>query len=196
MFDDQEEEKRPAYYYFLPFVPPPRMILLFVLLAGTVTVLVAMGRMNLHEVLSAPLDNRWLLWLSLAFLVNVFVQAGENKIIGPASTDDYKADLGRYLFELDMTASAKTRDKIQNLLFIKKNVFLYQGRLVRMSGWAVFFSFWMFLGLLAVLLFLNWQWTLILSLLAFAFFYLPIFREAGLFLAKPLFRPLRAGVDY
>jgi len=181
-------------------VPPRKMGLLFVLLALVVTVLAATGRMNLREVLSAPLDNRLLLWLSLAFLVNVFFQAGENEIIGPAKTDDYMADymavVGRFLAEVDMTASAASRDKVRNLLFVKKTVFLHGGQLVRMSGWAVFFSFWTFLGLLILLLVLNWQWTLILSLLTFVLFYLPFFRKAGLVLAKPLFRPLRAGVDY
>jgi hypothetical protein len=177
-------------------VPPRRMVLLFVLLALAVIVLVATGRMNLREVFSAPLDNSLLLWLSLAFLVNVFFQAGENEIVGPAGTDDYQVELEKYLVLELLTASAKSRHKVENLLFIKKTVFLHGGQLVRMSGWAFFFSFWTFLGLLILLLILNWQWTFILSLLALVLFYLPFFRKAGLVLAKPLFRPLRAGVDY
>lgn len=196
MFDDQAEERRPAYYYFLPFIPPPRMIVLFVLLAGTVTVLVAIGRMNLRELVFAPLGNPWLLWLSVTFLGNVLLQAGENEIIGPASTDDYKIELEKYLTFQTFEIPRESLRKIENLLLIKKNVFLYEGKLVRMSGWAVFFSFWTFLGLLVVLLVLNWRWALILSLVTFVLFYLPFFRKVGVILAKPLFRPLRQGVDY
>lgn len=201
LFDDQAEERRPAYYYFLPFIPPPRMILLFVLLAGTVTVLVAMGRMNLREVVFASLGNPWLLWLSVAFLANVLFQAGENEIIGPASTYDYQVELEKHLVLRNLDASTRNRDKVEYLISIKKSVFLFppvydEGQLVRMSGWAVFFSFWTFLGLLVALLVLNWQWTLVLSLAALVLFYLPFFRKAGLILAKPLFRPLRQGADH
>jgi len=56
-----------------PALPPRQMVLLFVLLALVVTVLVATGRMNLREVVFAPLSNAWLLWLSVAFLANTWL---------------------------------------------------------------------------------------------------------------------------
>jgi hypothetical protein len=191
--DDQPEYSRRVR-------PPAKMTLLFVLLALIVTILVAEGRLNLREVVQSPLDNAWLLWLSVAFLVNSCLAAGTNVIVGPASTDDYKADLERYLLELKLAPveTVERRRKIHEIeqLIFDNKVFLYDGQLVRSSGWAVFFGFWTHLGLLVALLVLNWQWTLILLLVTFVLFYLPFFRKAGLVLAKPLHRRLCEGVDY
>ncbi len=101
--------------------------------------------------------------------LHFILAAGTNIIVGPAGSDDYKIELEKYLL-VEITASAESRRKIRNLDF-KKTVFVHESQLVRMSGWSVLFGFWTWLGLLVVLLVLNWQWTLILLLVTFVLFY-------------------------
>jgi hypothetical protein len=95
----------------------------------------------------------------------------------------------------ELTLSPESYDKFEKFVF-KNIALLYKDQLVRRLDWGVFFDLWTSLGLLVVLFVLNWRWILIPLLVAFVLFYLPFFRKVGLILAKPLFRPLRAGVDY
>jgi hypothetical protein len=95
----------------------------------------------------------------------------------------------------ELTLSPESYDKFEKFVF-KNIALLYKDQLVGRLDWGVFFDLWTSLGLLVVLFVLNWRWILIPLLVAFVLFYLPFFRKVGLILAKPLFRPLRAGVDY
>lgn len=144
--------------------------------------------MDLEQVINAPVKDPWLLGLSVLWFLNSCVGTWDKRLAQKQKIED----IGTYSFS-DMG----TKEHWQAIRDVQKaNLFVYRERIIELNKGLLNLVSWLHLGLLIGIVFLNWQWALLLYIGTFGLAVAGVLELVGALVAKPFYRVLQRGIDY
>lgn len=133
--------------------------------------------MNLAETLKSAIQDPLILGLSIAWFLTSCIQTWQKRVMQRHKSDS---------FSLSEMATAEHHREMRDI--VRGNVFNYRGKVIEFKmGW-INLVVWINIFLLVALVYLNWQWTLLLYVVGFILAVLPVLESIGALMSRPFYR--------